>query len=76
VESTELLLEGEAWIDVRFITLDGASEPLELRWTDDLSWQATLQLQDGPNELLLVATDLRDAVVGSDSIVVTALPSL
>ncbi|MBK9645661.1 MAG: lamin tail domain-containing protein, partial [Deltaproteobacteria bacterium] len=70
VSTTEVTLEGVAWIDVREITLDGATSPLDLTWVTDQTWQATVPLNDGPNTLSLVATDLGGAVVGSDSIVV------
>jgi hypothetical protein len=72
VASTEVVLEGEAWVDVRHIALDGAAEPLELTWVDDRNWQVTVPLEDGPNDVTLVATDLQGAVVGTDSIVVTS----
>jgi hypothetical protein len=72
VTSTEVTLEGQAWIDVRQIALDGASEPLGLIWIDDRTWQVTVPLEDGPNKLILVATDLEGTVVGTDSIVVTS----
>jgi len=72
VASSQVSLEGEAWIDVRQIALDGADEPLDVTWVDDLTWQVVVPLEDGPNDVILVATDLRDEVVGTDSIVVTS----
>ena len=72
VASTEVSLEGEAWIDVRQIALDGSAEPLDLTWVDDLTWQVIVPLEDGPNDVTLVATDLQGEVVGTDSIVVTS----
>ncbi|MCK6516092.1 lamin tail domain-containing protein, partial [Myxococcota bacterium] len=74
VAAAEVTLEGVAWIDVRQITLDGASSPLELTWVDDQTWQTTVPLTAGPNPLSLIATDLSGAVVGTDSIVVTSAP--
>ncbi|MES2640262.1 MAG: lamin tail domain-containing protein [Myxococcota bacterium] len=70
IASTEVVLEGEAWLDVRQVTLDGVS--LELTWVDDSNWQVTVPLVAGPNAVSLVATDLRGAIVGTDSIVVTS----
>ena len=70
VASSEVLLEGTAWIDVRQITLGGVA--LELIWIDGENWQVTVPLVIGPNELTLVATDLHGDVVGTDSIVVTS----
>ncbi len=71
VDTAEVVIAGEAWIDVRQIALDGAGAPLALTWIDDLNWEVTVPLADGPNDISLVATDLRGAIVGSDSIVVT-----
>lgn len=72
VASTEAVIEGEAWLDVRQIVLDRTAEPLALTWVDELHWQVIVPLEAGPNDVTLVATDLRGAVVGTDSIVVTS----
>ena len=72
VDAAEVPLEGQAWIDVRGITLADSAEPLDVAWIDDLTWEVVVPLQDGPNDLTLVATDLRGAVVGTDSIFVTS----
>jgi hypothetical protein len=72
VESAEVLLQGEAWIDVRQIALDGAAGPLEVTWVNDTTWQVTVPVESGSNDLTLVATDLQGEVVGTDSIVVTS----
>ena len=72
VPSREVTLEGEAWIDVRQIGVDGAADPLELTWVDDRNWRVTVPLQKGPNVVTLLATDLRGAVVGTDTVVVTS----
>jgi hypothetical protein len=72
VSSPEVVLEGAAGIEVRRIALADAVESLEVTWVDDLTWQVIVPLQAGPNDLTLVATDLQDAVVGTDSIVVTS----
>jgi hypothetical protein len=72
VAASEVTLEGEAWIDVRRITLAGEVEPLEISWVDDRSWRVVVPLEDGPNALTLLATDLWGEVLSSDSIVVTS----
>ena len=73
VSVLEVTLEGEAWVDVREISLDGASEPLKITWLDEQTWQVTVPLEAGDNALNLVALDLNGAVVGDDSVVVTAM---
>ena len=72
VTSAEVSLEGDAWIDVREIALAGAVAPLEIAWLDEVTWQVIVPLQEGPNDLSLLATGLQGDVVGTDSIVVTA----
>ena len=72
VATTEVALEGEAWIDVRQVALEGAEEPLELSWIDERTWQVTVPLESGPNDVGLVATDLHGRVVGTDAVVVTS----
>ncbi len=72
VESAEVTLEGSAWIDVRAVALEGQTEPLDLAWLDGTTWQLTVPLEAGPNDVVLVATDLHGEVVGTDTIVVTS----
>jgi hypothetical protein len=70
VASKEVLLEGEAWIDVREIAAGGT--PLDVTWVDGRTWQVVVPLSAGPNDVSLVATDLWGEVVGTDSVVVTS----
>ena len=72
VSALEVSLEGEGWVDVREIALDGTAGSLELTWVDDVTWQVTVPLEEGDNALTLVATDLHGEVVGTDSVFVTA----
>ncbi len=70
--STEVVLEGEAWLDVRSVALAGGGEPLEIVWVGATSWQVVLALEEGPNELSLEAYDHHGEIVGTDSITVTS----
>ena len=72
VEAEEITLEGKAWIDVQFISLDSGGGPLDLTWVDGDTWRATVPLLAGVNELVLEATDRGGLVVGSDDLQVTA----
>jgi len=72
VEGTELTVEGEAWIDVRGIRLDGAADPLTVTWLDEVRWQVVVPVVKGSQEVVLSATDLRGEVVGTDSVGVTS----
>ncbi|MCB9742890.1 MAG: lamin tail domain-containing protein [Alphaproteobacteria bacterium] len=70
-DSATLALRGRAWVDVRSVRLQGAVEPLPLRWVDGQTWELTLTLEPGENPLQLEALDLHGAVVGADSVVVS-----
>lgn len=60
VSAREISLEGVAWLGVREIALDGG-EALELTWMDEDTWSVRVPLEDGPNTITLVATDLHGA---------------
>ncbi len=68
-DATEIDLEGEGWIDVRGITYDG--DPLTVTWSGQ-AWQVTVPLVAGPNDIVLVATDVRGDTVATDTIVITS----
>ncbi|MCP4872445.1 MAG: hypothetical protein GY898_27440 [Proteobacteria bacterium] len=72
VDDDEVVLEGNAGIEVRRIALEEGAEPLDLTWLDDLTWRVTVPLEQGANDLTLRALDLRGEAVGSDTIVVTS----
>jgi hypothetical protein len=72
VAQAEVVLEGEAWVDVRRIALAAAAEPLEVTWIDARIWRVIVPLVDGPNDVTLVASNLQGEVIGTDSIVVTS----
>ena len=75
VTTPEATLRGEAWIDVRAVTLAGTTDPLPLTWIDDHTFEVVVPLVNGSNNLTLVASDLRGAEVGSDSVVVVTTAS-
>ncbi len=72
VATAEVTLEGQAWVDVRQIALDGEAEPLGISWMDETTWRVTVPLESGPNELTLLATDLQGGLVGTATIIVTS----
>ncbi len=72
VAAKEITLRGDAWVDVHDITLDGAVAPLEITWVDAHTWEVTVPLVDGANDVTLVATDLHGDVVGTDALGVTS----
>ncbi|MEX0641179.1 MAG: lamin tail domain-containing protein, partial [Pirellulales bacterium] len=75
VAATTVTLQGNGWIDVRRMYVDGDPQPLDLKWTDGDSWQVTIPLRPGANNLRLRAFDAYDNLVGSDAITVTSTVS-
>ena len=65
-------LSGNGWVDVREIRLVGSDEPLDVRWTDMDSWQVTVRLDAGANDLTFEAYDYQDRLIGTDSITVSS----
>ena len=70
--SDSVTLTGNGWIDVREIRLDGQLNPLSVTWLDADTWEVTVPLTFGTNNLLLEAYDHQGALVGTDSIEVTS----
>ncbi len=69
VDTAQTMLQGEGWVDVRTVVLDGV--PLELTWSDTVTWQVAVTLDEGENALLLEAFDHQGVGVGSASIAIT-----
>ena len=72
---TQITVEGNAWIDVKEIYLDGQSVPLDLAWSASgsgtsrtYSWSTTVPLDPGLNTLTFLAYGFRGDLVGSDTI--------
>jgi hypothetical protein len=74
VAAREVDLEGQGWVDVHQIALEGAAAPLSWGWVDATRWRARVPLAPGENALTLVASDRAGEAVGSDTIVVTSTP--
>jgi len=75
-------VEGQAWLDVREIVLDGQDDPLELTWTASgtgtsrtYAWQTTVPLDPGPNVLTFLAYGFQGELVGSNTITITSSSS-
>jgi hypothetical protein len=72
VNATSTLLAGTGWLNVRQIVLEGRPEPVQFTWTGLTTWQATVPLILGTNQLNFLAYDFQSNLVASDSIVVTS----
>ena len=71
VAGSETTLQGTGWLDVREIQLDGSSLPAS--WSGQ-AWSVVVPLEEGANDIELVALDQHGEVVGSDAVVVTSAP--
>jgi len=65
------LVEGDGWVDVREIRINGSPESLPVTWVDGNSWQVTVPLGLGARAVTLTAHDARGVEVGSDTITIT-----
>jgi hypothetical protein len=74
VAARQIDIEGQGWIDVHQVALDGYAAPLSWGWVDATTWRARVPLARGDNTLTLRATDRAGGSVGSDTIVVTSTP--
>ncbi|MDG2124123.1 MAG: lamin tail domain-containing protein [Verrucomicrobiales bacterium] len=69
VASTSTTLQGEAWIDVHTITING--NPADLTWVDGNTWQITVPLASGANTVNLTANNLQGTSIASASTTIT-----
>jgi hypothetical protein len=61
-------IEGEAWVDVRWMLVAGTSEPLAVTWLDEVRWRVAVPVEEGASEVTLLGVDLRGGEVGRDSV--------
>ena len=73
---SSITLRGDGWVDIRRIQVAGATAPLALTWTDDNSWEATVPIRPGPNEIVLEAIGFNGELIGSNTINVTGTSTL
>ncbi|MGI8604938.1 MAG: lamin tail domain-containing protein [Verrucomicrobiales bacterium] len=64
-------IQGDGWVNVREIRLQGAAEPLALTWTDANSFQASVPIFPGSNNITLVAYDFQGAQLATDTVQIT-----
>ncbi len=72
VDSADVVLEGQGWIDVHEVFVAGSAEPLPVVWRDNRTWQVTVPLKPGVNLVELTAKNFRGDSVGTSSISVTS----
>ncbi len=76
VDTTEAEIQGRAWIDVNSILLAGVETQPALTWrppaTNPTTWEMTVPLESGANELTFLAVDAAGEMISSASITVTS----
>lgn len=65
------VLQGDGWVDVHEIRLNGSPDSLAVTWTDENSWTLTVPLGTGLNAITLTALNRQGGTVGTDSIGIT-----
>ncbi|MGI9455914.1 MAG: lamin tail domain-containing protein, partial [Aeoliella sp.] len=70
--SDSVTLTGDGWIDVREIHVNGQLNPLPITWLDADTWEVTVPVAFGANNLMLEALNHQGEIVGTDSIAVTS----
>jgi hypothetical protein len=70
VDGDTAVITGTAWIDVRWIYLDGRDEPLDVAWLDRQTWQVKLPLDPSVNVLTFMACDFRGNRLAAQSVAV------
>ncbi len=64
-------IEGDGWINVREIRVNGSPGSLPVTWLDGDSWRITIPVAPGANTVTLTAYDHQGALIGTDTITVT-----
>jgi hypothetical protein len=64
-------LTGSGWIDVRTITVQAGGLSLPVVWTSGNTWEVTVPIAPGVNQISLIARDYQGNEVGSDAITIT-----
>ena len=71
VAASSTVLTGLAWVDVHDIRISGATAPLALTWLNGSTWQVTVPLSAGVNNLVLEGLNQQGVNVGTDIIFIT-----
>ncbi len=72
VNAAVALISGRAGIDVREIRIEGRADPLEFRWSNLTTWQTTVPLVLGTNQLRFLAYGFQGQLVASNTVNVTS----
>jgi hypothetical protein len=70
VASSTATVNGNGWINVRNIRVQGSTEPLSLTWTGNSTWQALVPAPPGQSTVILEAVNFSGVVIGTASLVI------
>jgi hypothetical protein len=71
VDTSSVTLDGLGWVDVAEVRRAGSNAAVPVTWTGKATWQATIDLACGANDVGLDALDRRGHPVGADALTVT-----
>ena len=71
VSGSTATLQGDGWIDVREIRINGSPDSLAVIWTDGDSWRITVPIEPGQNLITLTAYNHQGLLVGTSTITIT-----
>ncbi len=64
-------IEGDGWIDVREIHVNGSPDGLPVTWIDGDTWRVSFPITPGVHLYTLTAYDHQGALIGTDTITIT-----
>jgi hypothetical protein len=71
VSGSTATLQGDGWIDVREIRINGSPDSLPVTWIDGDSWRITVPIDPGQNLITLTAYNHQGVLVGTTTITIT-----
>ncbi len=70
VNAASTRLEGNGWVDVYSILING--EPAELTWTTTSRWRTVVDLPEERNDIEVLAIDVEGSIIGTDTITIVS----
>lgn len=71
-DTSPIVIQGEGWVNVRELRLSGSNTALTVEWLDENTWQVSIPLLEGANQLIIEAYDFSGSLLDSDAITVTS----
>ena len=71
VETSFATIDGNAWVNVRELRLQGSSVPLDVEWVETRQWRTQVPLTAGENSIVVEAYNFQGERIGSDTVTIT-----